>query len=76
MEKARPLGKVTPRYDEGETYPHAVLVPMTDGRVLRYELKAEDGEPHPNFINAMEILERMPMYGGRKYRRAQKEPGL
>lgn len=74
MKQVKPLGAFTPKYAEDERYPGKLMVAMEDGRVLHYTLQDEQTNGH--FVEAMEILRRLPMYGGRKYRRGQKEPAL
>ena len=71
MKQIKPIGAITPKYGEDERYPGKLMVAMEDGRVLHYVLRDEQTEPH--FVEAMEIIQRMPMFGGRKYRIGQKQ---
>lgn len=71
MEQIRPLGTVTPKFKDDERYPGELMVAMGDGRVLHYVLQDTQTEPH--FIEAMDILQRLPLFGGRKYRMGQKQ---
>jgi hypothetical protein len=43
---------------------------MDDGHVVSYRLDIKQPEPH--FLNAMEILAKMPVYGGYKYKEPKK----
>lgn len=72
MIQAKMTGAVTPKYGEDERYPGKLMVAMDDGRVLHYVLQDEQTEAH--FIEAMEILQRLPLFGGRRYRMGQRKP--
>lgn len=74
MKRVELTGAVTPKYGEDERYPGKLMVAMKDGRVLHYVLKDEQTNGH--FIEAMEILQRLPLFGGRRYRMGQKNAGL
>ena len=69
-DRIRPLGTVTPVFRGDEKYPDEVLVPMADGHVVRYKIDEERKEKH--FVEAMDILQRLPLFGGRKHRMGQK----
>ena len=73
--QARLTGAITPKYADGEQYPGRLLVVMDDGHVLHYDLRDEE-QKNACFIEAMDILQRLPLFGGRKYRRGQKIPEL
>lgn len=73
MNQVKPLGAITPKYGEDDRYPGKLMVAMEDGRVLHYVLQDEQVEPH--FIEAMDILQRLPLFGGRRYRMGQRMPG-
>ena len=64
MKQVNLLGAVTPKYADNERYPGKLMVAMADGRVLHYVLQDEQTEAH--FIEAMEILQRLPIFGGQK----------
>lgn len=70
MNQVKPLGAITPKYEGDEMYPGKLMVVMADGRVLHYVLQDERTNAH--FVEAMEILQRLPLFGGRKYRMGQK----
>ena len=75
--KRMPLGSVTPKFEREESlYPDILMVAMDDGRVIRYRRTDSERRQNPAFVEAMELLKRLPVYGGRKHRRAHKEPGL
>jgi len=74
MRQVKMTGAITPKYAEDERYPGKLMVAMDDGRVLHYVLRDEQTEAH--FIEAMEILQRLPLFGGRRYRMGQKNAGL
>lgn len=74
MKQAKMTGAVTPKYADDERYPGKLMVAMDDGRVLHYVLKDEQTNGH--FVEAMEILQRLPLFGGRRYRMGQKNAGL
>ena len=58
-------------------YPDYIDVNMDDGHCIRYKIdEVENPQPHWAFIGAMDILQRLPMFGGRKYRKGQRRPEL
>ena len=71
MSQVKMLGAVTPKYADDERYPGKLMAAMEDGRVLHYVLQDERTNGH--FVAAMDILQRWPLFGGRKYRLGQKE---
>ena len=71
MDQIRPLGTVTPVYrTDGGPYPDELLVPMDNGHVVRYLIKGEQTR-NRHFVEAMDILQKLPLFGGRKYRMGQ-----
>lgn len=67
--KIRPLADVTPIWErEMSTYPDTIKVAMDDGTVVAYRIDTAQPGPegyiHPAHARAMEILQRMPTYGG------------
>ena len=68
---AKPLVAVTAIWekDSKSDYPETVRIPMDDGRVITYRLDVE--QPHPCFLNAIEILNGWPK-GSYKYRGRKK----
>lgn len=74
MKQAKMTGAITPKYAEGERYPGKLMAAMDDGRVIQYVIRDEQTEGH--FVEAMEILQRLPLFGGRRYRMGQKRPEL
>lgn len=57
-----PLPKVTGLYEHDYSkYPERIRVPMSDGRVITYNI--ENDLPHPSFIAAMNNIERMEVCG-------------
>ena len=72
MADIRPLGTVTPVYrTDGGPYPDELLVPMDNGHVVRYVIRDEQTR-NSHFVEAMDILQRLPLFGGRKHRIGQK----
>ena len=65
---AKPLATISAIWDKGSKarYPETVRVPMDDGHVITYRIDIE--QPHPQFLNAMELLKKLPVYGGYKYK--------
>lgn len=66
---ASPLVGVKAIWEKGSQseYPEMLRVPMDDGHVVNYRTDVE--QPHPCFLNAMEILKSMPKGLGYQYRR-------
>ena len=71
MVQIRPLGTFTPKYSDDDRYPEKLMVAMEDGRVLHYIL--QDERTSGAFVEAMDILQSWPLFGGRRYRMGQKE---
>ena len=71
MAQIKPLADVVARYayDTSE-YPDSIQMAMEDGSVKTYRLDVEQPEPH--FLNAMELLKRLPVYGGYQYPETKK----
>ena len=67
---AKPLVAVTAIWekDSKSDYPETIRIPMDDGHVVTYKLDIE--QPHPAFLEAMNIIENWPKgsyrYRGRK----------
>lgn len=74
MKQAKMTGAITPKYADGERYPGKLMAAMYDGRVIQYVIRDEQTNGH--FVEAMEILQRLPLFGGRRYRMGQKKPEL
>lgn len=57
---AKPLAAVTAIWEKGSKseYPETIRIPMDDGHVVTYVINVD--QPHPCFLNAMEILKSMP----------------
>ena len=72
MKQIRLTGAVTPKYQDDERYPGKLMVAMEDGRVLHYVLR--DERTSGAFIEAMDILQGWPLFGGRRFRMGQKRP--
>ena len=67
---AKPLVPITAIWekDSKSDYPETIRIPMDDGHVVTYKLDIE--QPHPAFLEAMNIIESWPkgsyLYRGRK----------
>ena len=73
---AKPLVAVTAIWekDSKSDYPETIRIPMDDGHVVSYKLDVE--QPHPCFLNAMELLKKMPTGMGYTYRRQKRSRNL
>ncbi len=60
---AAPLAKVAASWEHPfSVYPDTLRVPMSDGKIVKYCLDVK--QPHPSFVKAMGLLEKLPVYGG------------
>ena len=65
VEKAEPLVSVTTvRECEWNPYPDIVRIPMSDGTVQNYQILVP--QPHPAFKKVVDLLDKLPVYGGYK----------
>ena len=65
LKKAEPLIEmVTIRETDWNPYPDIVRVPMTDGTVQNYQIVVP--QPHPAFQRVINLLDKLPVYGGYK----------
>ena len=56
--RVMPLPKVTGIWKHDcSRYPDEIRIPMSDGKVVRYQISGE--MPHPWFVAAMKNIERM-----------------
>ena len=65
--RKRPLAAITAIWEKNSVskYPDGLKVPMNDGHVIDYTRPVE--QPHPCFLNAMELLQTMPKGLGYQY---------
>ena len=57
-ERVEPMVDVNAIWErETSVYPDIIRISMRDGRVVCYRLDVE--QPHPSFLTAMELLERL-----------------
>ena len=65
--RRKPLAAITAIWEKHSRskYPETVCVPMNDGHIVKYRLDIE--QPHPCFLNAMELLKSMPVGMGYQY---------
>ena len=65
VERAEPLVNVTPvRTSDWNKYPDIVRIPMDDGTVQDYQIVIQ--QPHPAFKKVVDLLDKLPVYGGYK----------
>ena len=75
MSHVEPLVVVRTIYDgDWSTYPERIRVPMGDGHVATYRLETQ--QPHPAFRMVIDLLDKMPVYGGYKYEEKKKRRRL
>ena len=65
--RRKPLAAITAIWEKSSRskYPETVCIPMNDGHIVKYRLDIE--QPHPCFLNAMELLKSMPVGMGYQY---------
>jgi len=58
--RVRPLVPIRAIWDKDSIsdYPETVKIPMDNGHVVTYRIDIQ--QPHPHFMDAMEILKNMP----------------
>lgn len=71
-DQAKPIAAITAIWDKDSQsiYPETVKIPMDNDHVVTYRIDIE--QPHPCFESAMDLLKKMPVYGGYKYKEAKK----
>lgn len=63
--KAEPLVSITTvRESDWNPYPDIVRIPMSDGTVQNYQIITP--QPHPAFKAVINLLDKLPTYGGYK----------
>lgn len=72
MERKKPLAAVTSLWEKNSVsrYPETLCVPMEDGHIVKYKLDID--QPHPCFLNAMELLKSLPNGLGYQYKGGEK----
>ena len=64
-ERIHPLAEVKPIWEhDWSDYPDIIRVAMEDGKVINYYIDVE--LPHPAFTKAMDLIDKLPVYGGYK----------
>lgn len=68
----KPLASVNAVWEhDWSEYPDLIRVPMEDGKVVTYRIDTK--QPHPQFLSAMDLLKKLPVYGGYQYREPEKK---